>query len=56
MELQIRGVSKAYPDGVQASKHVSPTIPCGMYRLPGPTGAGKSTLVRILSTLQEAKR
>ena len=53
MELQIRGVSKAYPNGVQALKHVSLTIPNGMYGLLGPNGAGKSTLMRILATLQE---
>jgi ABC-type multidrug transport system ATPase subunit len=29
------------------------TIPVGMYGLLGPDGAGKSTLMRILATLQE---
>jgi ABC-2 type transport system ATP-binding protein len=53
VELQIRNVSKAYPNGVQALKKVSLTIPCGMYGLLGPNGAGKSTLMRILATLQE---
>ena len=54
MELQIRGISKAYPNGVRALKDVSLTIPAGMYGLLGPNGAGKSTLMRILATLQEA--
>jgi ABC-2 type transport system ATP-binding protein len=54
MELQIRGVSKAYPNGVRALKDVSLTIPAGMYGLLGPNGAGKSTLMRILATLQDA--
>jgi len=54
MELQIRGVSKTYSNGVQALKDVSLTIPAGMYGLLGPNGAGKSTLMRILATLQEA--
>jgi ABC-type multidrug transport system ATPase subunit len=54
MELQIRGVSKAYPNGVQALKDVTLTIPAGMYGLLDPNGAGKSTLMRILATLQEA--
>ncbi|MFO1500620.1 MAG: ABC transporter ATP-binding protein [Verrucomicrobiota bacterium] len=54
MELQIRGVSKTYPNGVHALKDVSLTIPAGMYGLLGPNGAGKSTLMRILATLQEA--
>ena len=53
MELQIRGVSKSYPNGVQALKDVTLTIPAGMYGLLGPNGAGKSTLMRILATLQE---
>src|SRR5687767_2514383 len=53
MELQIRDVSKTYPNGVQALKDVTLTIPQGMYGLLGPNGAGKSTLIRILATLQE---
>ena len=54
MTLQIRGISKTYPNGVQALKNVTLTIPPGMYGLLGPNGAGKSTLMRILATLQEA--
>jgi ABC-type multidrug transport system ATPase subunit len=53
MDLQIRGVSKTYPNGVQALNEVTLTIPSGMYGLLGPNGAGKSTLMRILATLQE---
>ena len=53
MELQIRGVSKTYPNGVQALRNVTLTIPAGMYGLLGPNGAGKSTLMRMLATLQE---
>jgi ABC-type multidrug transport system ATPase subunit len=53
MELQIRNISKTYPNGVQALKNVTLTIPSGMYGLLGPNGAGKSTLMRILATLQE---
>jgi len=53
MELKIEGVSKTYPNGVQALKDVTLTIPAGMYGLLGPNGAGKSTLMRILATLQE---
>ena len=56
MELTIQGVSKTYPNGVQALKDVTLTIPAGMYGLLGPNGAGKSTLMRILATLQEADR
>ncbi|HEX2207367.1 MAG TPA: ABC transporter ATP-binding protein [Longimicrobium sp.] len=53
MELQIRGVSRTYPNGVQALRDVTLTVPAGMYGLLGPNGAGKSTLMRILATLQE---
>jgi ABC-type multidrug transport system ATPase subunit len=54
VELTIRNVSKTYPNGVQALKDVTLTIPAGMYGLLGPNGAGKSTLMRIIATLQEA--
>ena len=53
MALRIDNISKRYPNGVQALKDVSLTIPNGMYGLLGPNGAGKSTLMRILATLQE---
>ena len=53
-ELVINGLSKSYPNGVQALKDVSLTIPTGMFGLLGPNGAGKSTLMRTLATLQEA--
>ena len=54
MELTIRGLSKTYPNGVQALKDVSLTIPTGMFGLLGPNGAGKSTLMRTIATLQDA--
>ena len=53
MELRIQNLSKTYPNGVQALKDVSLTIPTGMFGLLGPNGAGKSTLMRTLATLQE---
>jgi ABC-2 type transport system ATP-binding protein len=53
MTLQITNVSKTYPNGVQALRNVTLTIPNGMYGLLGPNGAGKSTLMRMLATLQE---
>ena len=53
MELQIRDVSKTYPNGVRALKDVTLTIPQGMFGLLGPNGAGKSTLMRIIATLQD---
>jgi ABC-type multidrug transport system ATPase subunit len=54
MELVINGLSKTYPNGVQALKNVTLTIPTGMFGLLGPNGAGKSTLMRTLATLQGA--
>jgi len=54
MQLQIRDLSKKYPNGVQALDRVSLTIKPGMFGLLGPNGAGKSTLMRTLATLQQA--
>jgi ABC-type multidrug transport system ATPase subunit len=54
MQLEIRGLSKRYPNGVQALDGVSLSIAPGMFGLLGPNGAGKSTLMRTLATLQEA--
>ena len=54
MDLRMRDVSKTYPNGTQALKHVSLDVPPGMFGLLGPNGAGKSTLMRIIATLQEA--
>jgi ABC-2 type transport system ATP-binding protein len=53
MELQIRNVSKTYPNGVRALNGLTLDIPAGMFGLLGPNGAGKSTLMRTLATLQE---
>ncbi len=52
--LSIRGLSKTYPNGVQALNDVNLEIGTGMFGLLGPNGAGKSTLMRTLATLQEA--
>ncbi len=46
MHLATRGVSKTYSNGVRALRDVTLDIPRGMYGLLGPTGAGKSTLMR----------
>lgn len=54
MELQIKGLSKTYPNGVRALSDVTLNIGTGMFGLLGPNGAGKSTLMRTLATLQEA--
>lgn len=53
MELQIRNLSKTYPNGVHALNGITLTIPRGMFGLLGPNGAGKSSLMRTIATLQE---
>ncbi|WP_460613065.1 MULTISPECIES: ABC transporter ATP-binding protein [Hymenobacter] len=53
MALVIEHLSKTYPNGTQALKDVSLTIPTGMFGLLGPNGAGKSSLMRTIATLQE---
>ena len=53
MELQIRQLTKTYPNGVRALQGVDLTIPPGMFGLLGPNGAGKSSLMRTIATLQE---
>ena len=52
--LSIKSLSKTYSNGVRALDNVSLEIPNGMFGLLGPNGAGKSSLMRTISTLQEA--
>ena len=52
MILNITGLSKTYPNGVQALKNLSLSIGSNMFGLLGPNGAGKSTLMRTVATLQ----
>ena len=54
--LKLDGLSKTYPNGVQALDDVSLTVPRGMFGLLGPNGAGKSTLMRTIATLQSPDR
>jgi ABC-type multidrug transport system ATPase subunit len=53
VKIEIKGLSKVYPNGNHALKDVSMTIENGMFGLLGPNGAGKSTLMRILVTLMK---
>jgi ABC-2 type transport system ATP-binding protein len=53
LALTITGLSKTYPNGVQALKNLSLTIGHCMFGLLGPNGAGKSTLMRTIATLQD---
>ncbi len=50
--LEISGLSKTYPGGIQALDNVSLSVSKGMFGLLGPNGAGKSTLMRTIATLQ----
>lgn len=54
MQLVISNLSKTYANGTKALDDVTLTIPQGMYGLLGPNGAGKSSLMRTISTLQDA--
>jgi len=51
--LTITGLSKTYPNGVQALRNVSLTVGNTMFGLLGPNGAGKSSLMRTVATLQD---
>jgi len=53
MQLEIKNLSKTYPNGTKALDQVNLSISEGMFGLLGPNGAGKSTLMRTLATLQE---
>ena len=50
--LNIQNVSKTYPNGTKALTDVSLTISNGMFGLLGANGAGKSSLMRTIATLQ----
>ena len=54
MNLVINNLSKTYSNGVKALQNISLEIPNGMFGLLGANGAGKSSLMRTISTLQEA--
>lgn len=51
--LQIKNLSKTYPNGVKALNGVSLNISNGMFGLLGANGAGKSSLMRTIASLQE---
>jgi ABC-type multidrug transport system ATPase subunit len=53
VEIDIRGLRKAYPGGVVALDNIDLSIPPGVFGLLGPNGSGKTTLMRILATLLE---
>jgi ABC-2 type transport system ATP-binding protein len=51
--LNLTGISKTYPGGVQALQDIHLEVPRGMFGLLGPNGAGKSSLMRTIATLQQ---
>jgi len=53
VQIEIKQLSKVYPNGNKALDNVNLSISSGMFGLLGPNGAGKSTLMRILVTLMD---
>ncbi|MFT5752674.1 MAG: ABC-2 type transport system ATP-binding protein [Dokdonia sp.] len=51
--LKIENLSKTYPNGVKALNDVSLSISNGLFGLLGANGAGKSSLMRTIASLQE---
>ncbi len=54
MKLEIKNLSKTYKNGVKALQGIDLTIGKGMFGLLGQNGAGKSSLMRTIATLQDA--
>ena len=52
--LEIKDVTKIYPNGVKALDHLNLSIPKGKRTvLLGPSGCGKTTLLRIIAGLED---
>ena len=51
--LELKNLSKTYPNGVKALHNISINISSGMFGLLGPIGAGKSSMMRKIATLQD---
>jgi len=51
--LQINNLTKTYPNGVRALNGINLEITNGMFGLLGSNGAGKSSLMRTIASLQE---
>ena len=52
--IQLRDVTKRYPDGFEAVKHMDLDIKDGEFMiLVGPSGSGKSTALRMIAGLED---
>jgi multiple sugar transport system ATP-binding protein len=53
-EIALQDVTKRYPDGFEAVKHMNLDIPDGEFMiLVGPSGCGKSTALRMIAGLED---
>src|ERR687883_463756 len=53
-EIELRDVTKRYPDGFEAVKHMDLDIQDGEFIiLVGPSGCGKSTALRMIAGLED---
>src|SRR5665648_468973 len=53
-EIELKDVTKRYPDGYEAVKHMSLEVPDGeLVILVGPSGCGKSTALRMIAGLED---
>ena len=53
-QIQLKGVTKRYPDGTEAVKAIDLDIRDGEFMiLVGPSGCGKSTALRMVAGLEE---
>ena len=53
LRVEVTGLSKTYPGGVEAVKPLDLAISDGVFALLGPNGSGKTTFMRMLATLLE---
>ena len=53
MQLTLQHITKTYPGGVTALHDVTLTVAAGLFGLLGENGAGKSSLMRTIATLQQ---
>src|SRR5689334_13376494 len=51
--IELRGLTKTYPDGYEALRGVDLLLGDGLFGLLGPNGAGKTTLLSILVLMLE---